>query len=68
MTFIRYKDMEYAVRGFTRVDSEGNYCVVLNSRYPYCQNQKTLEHELNHIKNGDFDKTIPAHLIERGTK
>lgn len=67
MIYLRYKDMDCAIRGFTRMDCEGNYCIVLNSRYPYCQNQLTLEHELRHIYNRDFDKMIPAHLIERNT-
>lgn len=65
MIYAVYKDMPYAIRGFTRMDADGNYCIVLNSRYSYPQLQRTLRHELNHIKSGDFGKGIPAHIIER---
>lgn len=65
MIFVRYEDMELCVRGFTKRDKDGNFNIYLNSRYCYSQLQKTLKHELDHIRKGDFDKAIPAHIIER---
>lgn len=65
MIIVRYINMGYAVRGFTKVDGEGNYNVYLNARYCYSQLRKTLKHELDHILNGDFDSALPAHIIEQ---
>lgn len=65
MTVVRYWDMEYAVRGFTIQDEQGDYNIYINSRYPSVCQRKTIQHELQHIINGDFDKHIPAHIVER---
>ena len=67
MIIVRYKDFDYAVKGFTIQDEQGDYNIYINSRYSSFSQRKTVLHELKHIKNGDFDKQIPAHLIERQT-
>lgn len=66
MIFLRYRDFDLSVKGFTVLDEDGNYNIYINSRYSYDCRVATLAHEMDHIKNGDFDKVgIPAHLIER---
>lgn len=59
-------DFDLAVRGFTIADENGDFSVYINARYCFAQQERTLRHELNHIRRGDFDRTDPAHLIERG--
>lgn len=65
MIYVRYKDFDYAVRGFTIQDEQGDYNVYINSRYSSSSQRRTFIHELKHIRNRDFDKLIPAHIIER---
>lgn len=67
MIIVRYKDFDYAVRGFTIQDEQGDYNVYINSRYSTPSQRRTFIHELKHIRNGDFDKMLPAHIIERLT-
>ena len=63
---IRLQDgLPCSVRAFTVVDAEGDYNVYLNSKLTQEQLEQSYEHELRHIQNGDFDKFLPAHIIER---
>ena len=66
LIFVRVIELDFAVRGFTVQDADGNYNIYLNARYCREQQRRTLSHEMNHIANGDFDKKSPAHIIERG--
>lgn len=49
-----YYDIPCRIRGFTKKTNDDIYYIVLNSRLSREQNQMTLVHELEHIKNGDF--------------
>jgi hypothetical protein len=51
---VRYVDLPTKIKGFVRVDCDGDYNVYINSRHCYCVQEQTLIHELNHIKRGDF--------------
>lgn len=56
-------DMPIGYRAYT-MPKDGFYTIYLNSRYCREQNQISLQHELRHIHNGDYDKKMSADLIE----
>ena len=51
-------------RGVILLNEDGTYTILLNSRLSHEQNADSLIHELNHIKNGDFYRSIPIKQIE----
>jgi len=63
--FIRLMNLPVKVHGFTVLDNDSNYNVYINSLYSYEEAQKTLNHELNHIKNGDFYFSENVYEIEK---
>lgn len=52
--FTRLVDLPLTIRGYTSLDSDGNYNIYLNSRLSAEQQRKTYNHELTHIKRNDF--------------
>ena len=60
---ILYVDMPIGYRAFT-MPKDDYYTIYLNSRYNLEQNINSLEHELTHIKNGDYDKDYPVDFLE----
>lgn len=42
------------VKGFVYLDSTGIPCIVLNARMPVEIQQKTFQHEMNHILRGEM--------------
>lgn len=48
------QDLPTAVKGFCYHDNDGESYIVLNARQTKEQNKRTIDHELNHIKNGDM--------------
>ena len=61
---VRVMDMPYFARGFTLLDSDGDFNVYLNSRYTCEEQEETYRHEMKHIKNGDFYGDCPIELID----
>lgn len=43
---------------------DGFYTIYLNSRYNLEQNILSLEHELLHIKNGDYENDYSVDMLE----
>lgn len=63
--FVRYsKELPYTVHGMVIMDENSDYNVYINSRLSCVEQEKAIEHELLHIKNGDFDNDS-AVSIER---
>lgn len=61
---VEYLNMPTTCRALT-VPSYNFYTICLNARHSAEQNKKSLEHELKHIKNGDYDKEgVNVDLIE----
>ena len=58
-----YEDMPPKIKAFT-VCADDKYIIVLNSTLSYEQNRISFYHEIDHIKNGDFDKEIDADFLE----
>lgn len=56
-------DMPIGYRAFTS-PKDGFYTIYINSRYCREQNEISLNHELKHIKNGDYDKNTSVDLLE----
>ena len=58
--FVRIIDLPTSVRGYTALDSEGDYNIYINGRMSYCQQIETYNHERMHILRNDFsdEKTI----------
>lgn len=63
--FIRKIPLPSGVRAFTLPDSQGDYNIYINANLSGEQQQKSLEHEKNHILNDDFYKDETAAEIER---
>lgn len=55
--------MPARIKAYT-VKMDGNYTICLNSRLTNAQNKISYQHEINHIKNGDYDLKCNADLIE----
>ncbi len=56
-------DLPCSVRAFTKKHAEG-YTIVLNARLNRETNQKSLEHELKHIRLNHLDTEINVQEIE----
>ena len=65
LVFIRLIDLDLKVDGVTVMDCDGNYNIYINSRLSYEDQQKTIDHELNHINMGHFDNYDPVEQNER---
>ena len=59
-----YCDLPNTVGGFTVATPDDFFTIVLNQNLSYDRNVQTYKHELEHIKNCDFDKTCSADIIE----
>ena len=57
-------DLPGTISAYTVANPDFSYTVVLNSRLNYERQQKAYRHELNHIKNGDYDRRCSVDLIE----
>lgn len=62
---IRKIDLPETVPGVTRRDEEGDYNVYLNARLSYDAQAQALQHEVAHIKRGDFYDERRARDIEK---
>lgn len=55
---IQYCDLPTTVRSFVRPNHDGTYTIVINARLSNDIRLEAYNHELEHIKNGDFDYDI----------
>lgn len=62
MEIVRLIDLPGQIRGFTVEDSEGDYNIYLNARLNRAMQLRAYDHEIGHIKNGDFDRTDAAEV------
>ena len=56
-------DMPARIKAYT-VKMDEQYTICLNSRLTHTQNQISFQHEIEHIRNGDYDLKCGADLIE----
>ena len=60
-----FMDMEHGVKGDTvRSRPDGTFTVYINTQYDSETQRKAFAHELDHIRNGDFDKHGSVQVIE----
>lgn len=65
MIFTRQADdLPFGVKGFVVHDENDDYTIFLNDRLGRDVNLKTLDHELEHIENGDIYSHDEADYIE----
>ena len=62
--FVNLYDLPATVRSFVVCNADQTYTIVLNSRLSREQNLISYWHEINHIKNGDYEKQSTADIIE----
>lgn len=55
-TTVVYADMPVTIKAYTVHCNDGTFTIVLNSRHCLEQLTKAYNHELQHIKNGDYDR------------
>lgn len=61
---MNYTEMPATVRSFVIVNSDSTYTIILNSKLSHEQNIISYWHEIDHIRNGDYDKKCSSDLIE----
>jgi len=64
---VLYVDMPTTVRSYVVNNIDMTYTIILNSRLSHEQNLISYAHELQHIKNGDYDKKCNVDVIEINT-
>lgn len=60
---IRLIDMPCSIKAYT-VEENGFYSIYVNSKMCLEQNRASIQHELEHIRNKDFDKEVSVDAIE----
>lgn len=49
-------DLPYSVHGFTKQNPDGSYTIFINAHDSVNIQRQSYEHEIQHIKNNDFEK------------
>jgi hypothetical protein len=65
---IREIEMPMALHGFVKVDDEGLGNIYINQNLSDYLKQKTIKHEIEHLKNGDFEKDLSVEAVEAADK
>lgn len=61
---VKFLQLPTTVRAYVVSNSDMTYTIVLNSALSREQNIISYAHELDHIRNGDYEKKCSADLIE----
>lgn len=61
---VRLIDLPCRVRGMTTPNDDGSYNVYINSRLDAVAQRLALEHELRHVRRGDFYRAASIDEIE----
>lgn len=64
MIKVLMEDLPCSIKGFTYVDSEDFYTIVLNARLNHEQQVETYLHEMEHINNSDLYSEQDTDTIE----
>lgn len=62
--FVRTVSMPVGIRGITLLDDDWNYNIYINANLSLTEQQKALEHELEHIERNDWQSRLPVWFIE----
>ena len=61
--FVHYADLG-SVKACCTPNEDGSYSVFINPRLSDAEQKKSLEHELSHIRNDDFNSDLDVDEIE----
>ena len=64
MIVTRFMDLPTSIKAFSRSNADGSYTVILNSCLCREQQEEGYRHEIEHIKEGDFDALDDASDLE----
>lgn len=62
--FVTLADLPGSIRSFVVRNRDMTYTIVLNSKLNHDQHLICYNHEIDHIRNGDYEKKYTADLIE----
>ncbi|MDE5820690.1 MAG: hypothetical protein K2N41_10820 [Lachnospiraceae bacterium] len=62
--FTYYMDMPTTIRSFVVSNNDTSFTIIINAKIGKDQQLRAYRHEINHIKNGDYDNKRPVNLIE----
>jgi len=62
--FVTLVELPGTVRSFVIAHADQTYTIVLNSKLSHEQHLLSYQHELDHIRNGDYDKKCSVDMIE----
>lgn len=62
--FVKLIELPYTIRSYVVLNKDQSYTIVLNSKLSHEQNMISYWHEVEHIKNGDYDKKCSVDMIE----
>lgn len=57
-------DMPTSIKAYTVLNKDDTYTIILNARICHEQQLNAYYHELQHIRNGDYEKRTSADFIE----
>lgn len=57
-----------SINAVTVPDAEGNYNIYINDCLCFNQQQKAINHELEHIRNKDFESYLCVSVLEKNLK
>lgn len=62
--FTYYVNMPTTIRSFVVSNNDMSFTIIINSKMGSNQQLMAYKHEIDHIKNGDYDRHYSADLIE----
>lgn len=62
--FVTYYDMPCTIASYVVSNNDMTYTIVINSRMAIERQKEAYMHELDHIKNGDYEKKCDIDFIE----
>lgn len=60
-----YVDLPTTIRSFVVSNSDMSFTIMINAKMGKEQQLLAYRHEINHIKNGDYDRNGSVDLIEQ---
>ena len=58
-------ELPTTVGGFVVHNQDDTYTIVLNSKLSWEDNMASYIHELKHLEENDFERSLPADVIEK---
>ncbi len=62
--YVKVVPLPGKVHGFTHVEPDGSYTVVVNENDSEARRMKAYQHEVDHIRRGDFDRDADVQQVE----